>query len=123
MFAKSQWYYYDRSPMLTEMGANIQSVWRVGGSPFSGAHCATFPPELIEPIILASTPRGGVVLDPFGGSGTVGVVCRQHDRHFLLCDISQENVELARKRVSEGITANDRKRLAQRVPEQHRLSI
>lgn len=111
MFAKSQWYYYDRSAMLTESGANIQSVWRVTGSPFTGAHCATFPPELIEPIVLASAPEGGVVLDPFGGSGTVGVVCRQHNRRFLMCDISEENVELARKRVLEGITTNDKKRL------------
>lgn len=111
MLSKSQWYYYDRSAMLTETGANIQSVWRVTGTPFTGDHCATFPPELIEPIILASCPKGGVVLDPFGGSGTVGVVCRQHGRHFLLCDISQENVALARKRVLEGITENDKKRL------------
>ncbi len=111
MFSKSQWYYYDRSAMLTETGANIQSVWRVTGSPFIGAHCATFPPELIEPIVLASCPKGGLIFDPFGGSGTVGVVCRQHERHFLLCDISQQNVELARKRVLEGITTNDKKRL------------
>lgn len=112
MFSKSQWYYYDRSAMLSETGANIQSVWCLTGTPFSGAHCATFPPELIEPIILASCSKGGIVLDPFGGSGTVGVVCRQHERHFLLCDISEENVELARKRVSEGITKNDKERLA-----------
>ena len=111
MLAKSQWYYYDRSAMLTETGANIQSVWRVSGTPFTGDHCATFPPELIEPIILASCPKGGVVLDPFGGSGTVGVVCKQYERHFVLCDISKENVELAQKRVSVGITENDKKRL------------
>ncbi len=112
MFAKSQWYFYDRSAMLTETGANKQSVWRVTGSPFTGAHCATFPPELIEPIILASCPEDGVVFDPFGGSGTVGLVCREHKRHFILCDISKENVELAARRVSEGITKNDKKRLA-----------
>lgn len=124
MFSKSQHYYYERSEMLTETGANIQSVWRVTGSPFIGAHCATFPPELIEPIILASCPIGGLVFDPFGGSGTVGLVCRQHDRHFLLCDISHENAELSRKRVSEGITKNDKKRLlngaAKQMPLQFR---
>ncbi len=112
MFAKSQWYHYDRSAMLTETGANIQSVWRVTGTPFTGAHCATFPPELIEPIILASCPEDGVVFDPFGGSGTVGLVCREHKRHFVLCDISHENVELASTRISEGITKNDKMRLA-----------
>lgn len=111
MFSKSQHYYYDRSEMLTETGANKQSVWRITGSPFTGSHCATFPPELIEPIILTSCPKQGVVFDPFGGSGTVGLVCRQHERHFLLCDISKENVELARERISEGITKKDKLRL------------
>jgi site-specific DNA-methyltransferase (adenine-specific) len=111
MFSKNQYYYYDRSAMLTETGANIQSVWRVTGSAFTGSHCATFPPELIEPIVLASCPEDGIIFDPFGGSGTVGVVCRQYGRHFLLCDISRENVELARRRVTEGITKNDKKRL------------
>lgn len=111
MFSKGYQYYYDRSAMLTETGANRQSVWRVTGSPFLGAHCATFPPELIDPIIQASCPKGGIVFDPFGGSGTVGLVCRQHERHFLLCDISRENTELANKRVSEGITKSDKQRL------------
>ncbi|HEX8473090.1 MAG TPA: site-specific DNA-methyltransferase [Pyrinomonadaceae bacterium] len=118
MFSKKQRYHYERSAMLTEKGANIQSVWRITGSPFTGAHCATFPPELIEPIILASCPKDGLVFDPFGGSGTVGLVCRQHDRHFLLCDISQENVELARLRISEGVTKNDKRRLLKRAAEQ-----
>jgi site-specific DNA-methyltransferase (cytosine-N4-specific) len=111
MFAKRQYYYYDRSAMLSPTGANIQSVWKLGGTPFKGAHFAVFPPELIEPIILASCPENGVVLDPFGGSGTVGLVARQHKRHFLLCDASPEIVEMARKRVTEGITKDDKLRL------------
>lgn len=123
MFSKKQKYYYDRSHMLTETGANMQSVWRVSGSPFTGAHCATFPPELIEPIILASCPKEGIVLDPFGGSGTVGMVCRQHDRHFILCDISAENAELARKRIFEGITTKDKKRLLKGKYKQKTLPI
>lgn len=123
MFSKTQYYYYDRSAMLTETGANIQSVWRVTGSAFTGSHCATFPPELIEPIVLASCPENGIIFDPFAGSGTVGVVCREHKRHFLLCDISPENVELARKRVTEGITKNDKKRLKNFSSEQQVLPI
>lgn len=112
MFSKSQKYYYDRSAMLTPTGANIQSVWRVAGSPFTGAHFAVFPAELIEPIVLASSPENGIVLDPFGGSGTVGLVCRQHKRHFVLCDVSPEIAEMARRRVTEGITSDDKRRLA-----------
>lgn len=113
MFSKSQKYYYDRSELLTPTGANIQSVWRVAGSPFTGAHFAVFPAELIEPIVVASSPEGGTILDPFGGSGTVGVVSRQHKRHFILCDISPEIAEMARKRVTEGITADDKRRLSE----------
>lgn len=112
MFSKSQWYHYDQDEMRSETGANRQSVWRVTGSPFTGAHCAVFPSELIEPIILTSCPLHGVVLDPFGGSGTVGMVCRQHKRHFVLCEVSPENVALARRRIAEGVTPDDRKRLA-----------
>jgi DNA modification methylase len=95
----------------------------VTGSPFTGAHCATFPSELIERIVLASCPKGGVIFDPFSGSGTVGLVCREHGRDFLLCDINQQNVELARKRVAEGITKNDKKRLQTSIVEQQLLPI
>jgi site-specific DNA-methyltransferase (cytosine-N4-specific) len=111
MFSKSQRYYYDRTAMLSPTGANIHSVWKVSGKPFTGAHFATFPADLIEPIVLASCPSDGVVLDPFAGSGTVGVVARQHKHHFILADLSPDNVELARKRVTVGITPDDRKRL------------
>lgn len=123
MFAKSQRYYYDQTAMRTPTGANIQSVWSLGGSPFTGAHFAVFPPELIEPIILASCPERGVVLDPFGGSGTVGVVCRQHRRHFILCDISPDNADLARKRISKGITTDDKRRLAEAEAKQIALPL
>ncbi len=111
MFAKSQHYYYDRSAMLTESGANIQSVWKVTGSPFTGAHFAVFPAELIEPIVLASCPPQGIILDPFGGSGTVGLVAKQHNRHFVLSEINPEIAEMARKRIAVGITKTDKKRL------------
>jgi site-specific DNA-methyltransferase (adenine-specific) len=116
MFSKKQRYYYDRSSMLTKTGANIHSVWQVTGSPFTGAHFATFPPELIEPIVIASAPTEGVIFDPFGGSGTVGLVAKQHKRHFILCEINPDIAEVARKRVTEGITKNDKKRLKSQPP-------
>jgi site-specific DNA-methyltransferase (adenine-specific) len=111
MFSKNQQYYYDRTAMLSPTGANIHSVWKVAGKPFTGAHFATFPADLIEPIVLASCPPEGVILDPFARSGTVGLVAKQHKRHFILCDLSPENVELACKRVTVGVTPDDRKRL------------
>ena len=54
--------------------SNKRSVWEVTAKPYSGAHFATFPPDLIKPCILAGCPTGGTVLDPFGGSGTTGMV-------------------------------------------------
>lgn len=123
MFSKKQHYYYDRSAMLSPTGANIQSVWRLGGTPFRGAHFAVFPPELIEPLILASCPEGGIVLDPFGGSGTVGLVSHQYHRHYILGDISAENVELACKRVTVGISRDDKRRLAQAKQKQSLLPL
>src|SRR5690606_936757 len=56
---------------------NKRSVWTVTTQPFSGAHFATFPPALIEPCILAGCPKGGTVLDPFGGAGTTGLVAEK----------------------------------------------
>ncbi len=77
---------------------NRRSVWTVAPKPFKGAHFATFPPDLIEPCILAGCPKGGTVLDPFGGSGTVGMVAKKHGRDAVLIELNPEYVEIARQR-------------------------
>lgn len=68
---------------------NKRSVWTVATQPYSGAHFATFPPALIEPCILASAPVGGVVLDPFGGSGTTAQVAQSLGRKWILCELNE----------------------------------
>lgn len=78
---------------------NRRSVWTVATKPFKGAHFATFPPDLIEPCILAGCPEGGTVLDPFGGAGTTGLVATQAGRNAVLCEINPEYVEMARARI------------------------
>lgn len=78
---------------------NRRSVWTVTTKPFKGAHFATFPPDLIEPCILAGCPEGGTVLDPFGGAGTTGLVATQAGRDAVLCEINPEYVEMARTRI------------------------
>lgn len=80
---------------------NRRSVWTVATHPFSGAHFATFPPDLIRPCILAGCPEGGTVLDPFFGSGTTGVVATQLGREYLGIELNPEYVELAKKRIIE----------------------
>lgn len=78
---------------------NKRSVWTVATRSFKGAHFATFPPELIEPCILAGCPIGGTVLDPFGGSGTTAGVALKNDRHAVICELNPEYAELIPDRV------------------------
>jgi len=80
-------------------GRNKRSVWTVTTKPFKGAHFATFPPNLIEPCILAGCPVGGTVLDPFFGAGTTGVVCIKHGRQFIGIEMNEEYVEIAKRRI------------------------
>lgn len=80
---------------------NKRSVWTVGSEPFAEAHFATFPPALITPCILAGCPRGGLVLDPFGGAGTTGLVADGLGRDALLLELNPEYAEMARKRIAD----------------------
>jgi len=78
---------------------NRRSVWSVSTKPLKGAHFATFPPDLIEPCILAGCPIGGTVLDPFGGAGTTGLVAQQHGRNAVLLELNPEYAAMARERI------------------------
>jgi len=78
---------------------NRRSVWTVTTKPFKEAHFATFPPDLIEPCVLAGAPEGGVVLDPFGGSGTTAGVALKHGRRAILCELNPDYAELVQERV------------------------
>lgn len=85
-----------------------RDVWHVNTSGYKDAHFATFPPSLVEPCVLAGCPKDGVVLDMFAGSGTVGEVCKNLDRHYILIDLNPQYVNLMKKRLgeeSEGIAA------------------
>lgn len=83
----------------TDGKRNRRSVWTVTTKPYKGAHFATFPPDLIEPCILAGAPPGGVVFDPFMGSGTTAAVAAKHGRLGMGCELNPEYVELIRQRV------------------------
>lgn len=80
---------------------NKRDVWKVSVKPFKGAHFATFPADLIEPMILAGCRVGGTVLDPFFGSGTVGVVCENLDRQFIGIDLNPDYCQMAYNRISK----------------------
>lgn len=102
MFTKSEKYFYDREAVLEENGRNRRSVWNINTQPFLGSHFATFPTKLVEPCILASTRPGDYVLDPFFGSGTVGVVAQQLNRRYVGIELHPGYVELAANRLKTG---------------------
>lgn len=78
---------------------NRRDVWTVSLKPFKEAHFATFPPDLIEPCVLAGAPPGGVVLDPFFGAGTTGLVAQKHGRRCIGIELNPAYVEIAKKRL------------------------
>jgi len=78
---------------------NKRSVWTVTTKPYTDAHFATFPEDLIEPCILAGSPEGGIVLDPFVGSGTTMIVAQKHRRKGIGIDLNKEYLDLAVKRI------------------------
>ena len=79
---------------------NKRDVWTVTTKPYKEAHFATFPPDLIEPCILAGSRPGDVVLDPFFGSGTTGEVAQEKGRHWVGIELNPAYVELATKRIN-----------------------
>jgi DNA modification methylase len=78
---------------------NRRSVWTIATKPYSGAHFAVMPADLVEPCILAGSKSGDTVLDPFTGSGTVGMVALRHGRKFIGVELNPEYAQLAESRI------------------------
>jgi len=81
---------------------NKRSVWTVATKPYSGAHFATYPPELIEPCILAGSRVNDIVLDPFFGSGTTGQVALALGRQYIGCELNPDYEPLQLERTRQG---------------------
>jgi DNA modification methylase len=81
------------------LSRNRRSVWTIATAPFPEAHFATFPPELPEICIKAGCPKGGTVLDPFGGAGTTGLVADRLQRDAVLIELNPEYAAMARRRI------------------------
>lgn len=78
---------------------NRRDVWTVATKPYKGAHFACFPPKLVEPCILAGSPVGGTVLDPFFGAGTTGMVAAEHGRNCIGVELNPDYVALSENRL------------------------
>jgi len=104
LFSKSLRYDYDydavREPALNGAGLRgRRSVWNINTEPFPGSHFAVFPRELVRPAVLAGSQPGGLVLDPFFGSGTVGEVAASEGRDFVGVELNPDYVQLAQQRL------------------------
>ena len=82
-------------------GANKRSVWSIPTKPYAGAHFAVFPEELIEPCIMAGAPVGGIVFDPFMGSGTTAQVAQHLGRQYLGCELNEDYKSLQNQRLRQ----------------------
>ena len=89
--------YYDDALIPTMR--NKRDIWLINTVPYKGGHFAAFPPKLAETCILAGCPKGGVVIDPFFGSGTTGKAAKDLDRHYIGIEINIEYCALARARI------------------------
>jgi len=84
-------------------GRNRRTVWEIATEPFPEAHFATFPRELVKPCILAGSPVGGIVLDPFAGSGTVPLVAQNLGRVGIGVELKGEYLAMAQKRTAQSV--------------------
>ena len=92
----------DGNLLINPKGKNPGDVFHINVRPFKGAHFATFPPKLPEKIIKFAVPKNGIVLDPFFGAGTVGLVAQQLGRKWIGIDLKREYAELAIQRIGAG---------------------
>ncbi len=104
LLTKSERYFYDHAAIMERANGdaglrNRRTVWSIHTEQFPGAHFATFPEPLVESCILAGTERNDVVLDPFFGAGTVGLVSIRNRRRFIGIELKEEYVRLAKRRL------------------------
>ncbi len=107
LFSKTKKYYFDHKGIMEEavheegMRAK-RSVWtQAGDSAPQSEHFATYPQKLIEPCVIAGSPKGGVVLDPFAGLGTTGIVAENLGRDSIMIELSKEYIREMKKRIKK----------------------
>lgn len=103
LLTKSEKYVYDNTAKRGPNNRNIRTVWDINTQAYREAHFATFPPALVEPCIAASTKRGDIILDPFIGSGTSGLVALAARRRFVGIELNPDYVEIAERRLNGAV--------------------
>ena len=105
LLSKNQNYYFDVDAIKVANSTGNQlkrrkSVWNVNTKPNKDAHFAVYPPELIEPCILASSQQNDIILDPFMGSGTTAMVAKSLGRYYIGCELHEDYGKLIEERVN-----------------------
>jgi len=100
LFSKRASYYYNCNAVREKSGANLRNYWVLGPDTCGNGHPAAFPRELVRRCILLATRPGDIVLDPFGGSGTTGVVAKEEGRKAVLVELNPAYAELAKNRLN-----------------------
>jgi site-specific DNA-methyltransferase (cytosine-N4-specific) len=103
LFSKSPSYYYDSKAVRESTGANLRNYWILGPDISGNGHPATFPRELARRCILLGSKTGDTVLDPFGGSGTTGVVAIELNRKAILIEINPKYSKFSDERINNVI--------------------
>jgi site-specific DNA-methyltransferase (cytosine-N4-specific) len=100
LFSKSEHYRYDASAVRGPNGRNVRTVWDVHTRPYPEAHFATFPPSLVEPCIKLGSGTEDLILDPFIGSGTTGLVALKLNRRFVGIELNPSYLQIAESRLN-----------------------
>ncbi|MDR1608875.1 MAG: site-specific DNA-methyltransferase, partial [Deltaproteobacteria bacterium] len=100
-FKRDNFWPASREPTTNGALRNRRSVWSINARPFYGAHFATFPTELIRPCFRISSKIGDFALDPFFGSGALGLVCQEENRKFIGIELNSAYVALAISRLQK----------------------
>jgi len=103
LFSKSDRYLYDYKEVRGPNGRNVRTVWDINTRANRDAHFATFPPELVQPCIQLGSKEGDLVLDPFIGSGTTGLVALNLGRRFVGVELNPDYIRIAEKRLNGAV--------------------
>lgn len=109
---QARWDAQEASGASKQMMRNKRDVWSLRSEPYKGAHMAVMPTKLVEPCILAGSAPGDLVMDPFCGSGTVGVVALRHGRRFVGIDLQPNYLPLAHERIQKSIEKTAKEKTA-----------
>lgn len=107
LFTKDERYHYDYEAVRGPNNRNLRDVWEINTQAYKEAHFATFPPALVEPCLAIGSQEGDLVLDPFVGSGTTGVVALKMGRRFVGIELNPEYVGIAKRRLNGYVAHTD----------------